>query len=381
MPTAILPQPTLHVLVIAGTRPEVIKLAPVLNAFARTDGVWAELCAAGQHKELLEQAFEDFALIPDYRLDIMQPGQSLAGLSGRLFHAFDALLDNVQPDWVVVQGDTTTTMTAALCAFYRRIRVAHVEAGLRSHNLAAPFPEELNRRVAGMVADLHFAPTPAAKTNLLQEGTPSDRIVVTGNTVIDALQWIEKSFDTQEALPELIQESIQSGKRIVLVTGHRRENFGEGFKAICTAIRALVDKHADTMFAYVVHLNPEVREPVEKFLAGHERILLLDPLPYKAFIALMKACTLILTDSGGVQEEAPAFGKPVLLMRKCTERPEGIEAGTTKLVGVEAEKIEKEVSRLLDSPQAFSEMTGIANPFGDGQASGRIVRAVMAYIR
>jgi len=368
----------LHILFIAGTRPEVIKLAPVFKAFELKKGVRVEFCAAEQHRELLDQAFRDFAVIPDYRLDVMQPGQSLAGLSGRLFHAFDTLLDDVQPDWIVVQGDTTTTMTGALCAFYKKIKLAHVEAGLRSHNLDAPFPEELNRRVASMVADLHFAPTPKARENLLQEGTYPERIIITGNTVIDALRWIEKSIDATHALPT-IQELLQSGKRIVLVTGHRRESFGEGFKAICTAIRKLADKHVDTAFVYPVHLNPNVRKPVEEMLAGHERILLLEPLSYKAFISLMKGCTLVLTDSGGVQEEAPTFGKPVLLMRECTERPEGVEAGVTKLVGVNAVQIEKEVSSLLESPQALAAMTDIANPFGDGQASGRIVNAILAY--
>lgn len=375
-----MPRPhPLHILLIAGTRPEVIKLAPVFKAFELEKGVRVEFCAAGQHQELLNQAFADFALVPDYRLESMQPGQSLAGLSSRLFHAFDTLLKQVQPDWIVVQGDTTTTMTAALCAFYQRIRVAHVEAGLRSHNLDAPFPEELNRRVASMVAALHFAPTRGAMANLLQEGIPSERIEVTGNTVIDALQWIEKNIDAENVLPEVVQESIQSGKRIVLVTGHRRENCGEGIRAICTAIRALADKHADTLFVYAVHLNPKVREPVETALVGHERILLLGPLPYRAFIALMKACTLILTDSGGVQEEAPTFGKPVLLMRQCTERPEGIAAGTTRLVGVDAGQIEKEVSTLLTSPGALAAMTGIDNPFGDGQSSCRIVRAILSH--
>ncbi len=373
------PQYSLHVLFIAGTRPEVIKLAPVLKAFALKDGVRVELCAAGQHKELLEQAFADFALSPEYRLDVMQPGQSLASLSGRLFHAFDRLLNDVQPDWVVVQGDTTSTMTAALCAFYKKIKVAHVEAGLRSHSLGAPFPEELNRRVTGIVADLHFAPTPRAQANLLQEGTPAERIKVTGNTVVDALRWIEKSCKDTNTLPRAIQELLQSGKRIVLVTGHRRESFGEGFKAISTAIRRLADQHVNTVFVYPVHLNPNVRKPVEELLAGHERILLLEPLSYKAFITLMKVCTLILTDSGGVQEEAPSLGKPVLLMREVTERPEGIEAGTTKLVGVDADQIEKEVSTLLDSPEALVAMTSVANPFGDGQASERIVAAIIEY--
>ena len=250
---------------------------------------------------------------------------------------------------------------------------------MRSHNLDAPFPEELNRRVAGIVADLHFAPTPMAQTNLLQEGTPAERIKVTGNTVVDALRWIEKSCEDTNTLPKAIQELLKSGKRIVLVTGHRRENFGEGFKAIFAAIRRLADQHVDTVFVYPVHLNPNVRKHVEMILAGHERILLLEPLSYKTFISLMKVCTLILTDSGGVQEEAPSLGKPVLLMREVTERPEGVEAGTTKLVGTDADQIEKEVSTLLTSSKALAGMTAIVNPFGDGQASERIVAAIMSY--
>ncbi|EPR37141.1 UDP-N-acetylglucosamine 2-epimerase [Desulfovibrio sp. X2] len=368
----------MKILVFAGTRPEAIKVAPVVLALRADGNCQALLCSSGQHREMLAQALADFDLAPDRDLAVMQPGQSLASLSSRLFTEIDALLDRERPDWILVQGDTTTVMVAALCSFYRGIKVAHLEAGLRSFDLRAPFPEELNRRVAGIVADLHLAPTTTARDNLLREGVPEAQVLVTGNTVIDALLLIREKIrgDTSLLAPGLA-EAVSRGRRIVLVTGHRRENFGDGFQNICRAIRLLADRHEDVMFAYPVHLNPSVREPVLRLLANHPRILLLEPAPYKSFIAMMDAATLILTDSGGVQEEAPSLGKPVLIMREVTERPEGVAAGVARLVGTEEASIVSAVDGLLGDAEAYARMATCSNPYGDGKAAERILSALL----
>jgi UDP-N-acetylglucosamine 2-epimerase len=327
---------------------------------------------------MLRQAFADFGLEPDIDLSVMQPGQTLASLTSRLFTEADAMLERERPDWILVQGDTTTVMAVSLCAFYRGVKVAHLEAGLRSFDIRAPFPEELNRRVAGMVADLHLAPTETARQNLLAERVPEEAVLVTGNTVIDALLFMRDKGRFEGGLLESrVAAALAAGKRMVLITGHRRENFGEGFLSICRAILRLADAHTDTLFVYPVHLNPNVQKPVLELLSGHVGILLLEPLAYKTFIAHMDAATLILTDSGGVQEEAPSLGKPVLVMREVTERPEGVAAGAAKLVGTDEERIVAEVSRLLTDPTAYAEMSGKANPYGDGRAAERIAAALL----
>lgn len=366
----------MKLLVFAGTRPEAIKVAPVVKALRASGCCDVLLCSSGQHKEMLLQAFEDFDLVPDRDLAVMSPGQTLPSLSSRLFVEVDALLEKERPDWILVQGDTTTVMVAALCGFYRGVRVAHLEAGLRSFDMHAPFPEELNRRVAGMVADLHFAPTATARDNLLREGVPAERIQVTGNTVVDALLYMrEKVRGNTDLLDVRIRNALEDAKRCVLVTGHRRENFGDGFLNICNAVRRLAEQNEDVVFVYPVHLNPNVREPVMRMLANHPRIILLEPVGYRAFIAMLDAATLVLTDSGGVQEEAPSFGKPVLVMRDVTERPEGVEAGCARLVGADAEGIVQAVGELLRDPDACRMMAMSANPYGDGNASERIVAA------
>ncbi len=367
----------MRILIFAGTRPEAIKVAPVVKNLQARPDCDPLLVSSGQHHEMLYQAFADFNLTPDIDLKVMQPNQTLASLSGKLFGAVDALLEEQKPDWVLVQGDTTTVMITALCAFYRGVRVGHIEAGLRSFRLDAPFPEELNRRVAGIVATKHFAPTITAKENLLREHIDEQDILVTGNTVIDALLWMRQfGGATTDILPEQVRKVINEGKRIVLVTGHRRENFGEGFLEICQALKDIAQLHEDICIVYPVHLNPNVAEPVNAILQNQDRIILISPLQYKAFIALMGAATLILTDSGGVQEEGPALGKPVLVMREITERPEGVEAGTAKLVGARAANIVKEVHTLLSDEKAYARMAQAINPYGDGNASQRIIEAL-----
>ncbi len=368
----------MRILTFAGTRPEAIKVAPVVKALQHTPNCENLLVSSGQHHEMLYQAFADFQLTPDIDLKVMQPNQTLASLSAKLFETVDKLLEKEKPQWVLVQGDTTTVMVTALCAFYRGIKVGHIEAGLRSFRLDAPFPEELNRRVAGIVANRHFAPTNTAKENLLREHVMEKDILVTGNTVIDALLWMrEFGGATVDILPDQIREQLAKNKRLLLVTGHRRENFGQGFLEICQALKDIAQQHEDLCIVYPVHLNPNVSEPVNRILQGQSNIMLIPPLQYKAFIALMNASTLILTDSGGVQEEAPALGKPVLVMREITERPEGVEAGTAKLVGAHAKNIVKEVHTLLTDSTAYTQMAQAVNPYGDGKAAQRIVNALL----
>jgi UDP-N-acetylglucosamine 2-epimerase len=367
-----------RILIFAGTRPEAIKVAPVVRALRDLGEAFeVRLCSTGQHGEMLEQALADFELSPDIELEVMAPGQTLAGLSGRLFPAIDALLEREQPDAILVQGDTTTVQVAALCAFYRRIPLGHIEAGLRSGDLAAPFPEEMNRRIATLAARWHYAPTERARRNLLAEQIPEAAILVTGNTVIDALlETVERTRRAPPPLPSALAAVVASDRPMVLITGHRRESFGQGFQDICMALRRLADAHPETAFVYPVHLNPNVLDIVTGQLSGVPNILLERPLAYRAFVRMMDRARLILTDSGGVQEEAPSLGKPVLVMRSVTERPEGVEAGVSLLVGSDPDTIVREVSRLLTDEAAYRRMASASNPYGDGAAGRRIAAAL-----
>ena len=364
----------LKVLSILGTRPEAIKLAPVILALQeRPTRFVSKVCVTAQHRELLDQALAPFDIEPDYDLDIMAPNQSLAQVTARAIAGLDEIMAQVQPDVVLVQGDTTTVLCGALAAYYHRVKVGHVEAGLRTGDKYAPFPEEGNRRLVAPLADYHFAPTTQAQEALMNEGIPKANIFVTGNTVIDALLWMRDRVRAHRPpLPSGLAEALD-GRRMVLVTGHRRESFGEGFEDICRAIRVVAAAFPEVAFVYPVHLNPNVREPVYRILGGHERIHLIEPLAYAPFVWLMDRATVVLTDSGGVQEEAPSLGKPVLVMRETTERPEGIAAGNARLVGVQRERIVRELSRLLRDPAEREAMTAVNNPYGDGQAAQRIV--------
>ncbi len=367
----------MRVLSVFGTRPEAIKMAPVVRRLARTPGIEARVCVTAQHRQMLDQVLDLFEIRPDVDLDLMRPDQSLAALSAAIFTHLDPVLRDLKPDWVLVQGDTTTVAMTALLAYYRRIRVGHVEAGLRTGDKWQPFPEEINRRVAGVIADLHFAPTAWAKRNLLREGVPEEIVLVTGNPVIDALHHVARQPPPEEVTRLLERLGVgEGGRRLVLVTAHRRENFGSPLEAICEALRGLAAR-GDVEVLYPVHLNPNVREPVHRLLDGVAHITLLPPLDYLPLGHLMRRATLILTDSGGIQEEAPAFGVPVLVLREVTERPEGVEAGVLKVVGTKAARILSEANRLLDDPDAHAAMAKATNPFGDGHAAERIVRALL----
>ena len=362
------------ILILVGTRPEAIKMAPVFMALREGAAFEVRLCSTGQHKEMLAQALSDFGLEADRDLAVMTAGQTLAALSAILLAGLDDLYQDEKPDLVLAQGDTTTVMAAALAAFYRHIPFGHVEAGLRSFNRLAPFPEEVNRRIAGVVADLHFAPTEKARRNLLAEGVPEEDIFVVGNPVIDALLWTrDRLRGGGNLLSAPVSAALARGQKIILVTGHRRESYEAGFEDICRGILAVSERRRDVFFVYPVHMNPLVRGPVFSRLGGRENILLLDPLPYRPFVALMQTAYMVLTDSGGLQEEAPALGKPVLVMRETTERPEGVEAGNAVLVGTRAESIAAQVNRLLDDSEAYARMSQAGNPYGDGQSARRIV--------
>jgi UDP-N-acetylglucosamine 2-epimerase (non-hydrolysing) len=366
-----------RVLSVFGTRPEAVKMAPVVERLRRTAGIEARVCVTAQHREMLDQVLTLFEIAPDFDLNVMEPNQALAPLTAAIMRRLDPVLEEFQPDWLLVQGDTTTVMAAALLAYYRRIRVGHVEAGLRTGDKWQPFPEEINRRVAGVVADLHFAPTSWARDNLLRENVPPDRIVVTGNPVIDALRVIAARPYDPASGPLAV---VPGDRRLVLVTAHRRENFGAPLENIFGALRRLAGRYADSVtFIYPVHLNPNVRGPAQRLLGGISNILLLEPLDYLPMVHLLSRCTLVLTDSGGLQEEGPALGKPVLVMRQVTERPEAIEAGTARLVGTDGERIEAETIRLLDDPAAYEKMAKAANPFGDGHAADKIVDALLEH--
>lgn len=366
---------------IFGTRPEAIKLCPVILSLKNSKSAQPHVCVVGQHREMLDQALEIFDVEPDVDLKLMQHNQSLGGLSARAIAAIDHYLKAHHPDMVIIQGDTTTVFCAALCAFYHQIPIGHVEAGLRTGNKFSPFPEEINRVLATRLADLHFTPTPTSRMNLIREGVEAHRIYVTGNTVIDALYFaVEKVKADPPAIPGLPPEIMMNDHPLVLITGHRRENFGKGFENICSAIGTLAKRFSRVSFVYPVHLNPNVQEPVHRLLHGRPNVHLIEPLAYLPFVALMTRATIILTDSGGVQEEAPSIGKPVLVMRDTTERPEAVEIGTVKLVGTHPERIMDQVTTLLTDTTAYNRMADSVNPYGDGKATGRILAACLQYL-
>jgi UDP-N-acetylglucosamine 2-epimerase (non-hydrolysing) len=371
----------LRVVSIFGTRPEAVKMAPVVQALAAQADIESRVVVTAQHRQMLDQVLAVFNIQPDIDLNLMRPNQSLAQLTADILTHLDPVLEALRPDWVLIQGDTTTVMTTALLCYYRRIRVGHVEAGLRTGDKWQPFPEEINRRIAGVVADLHFAPTEHSRRNLLAEGVPDWRIVVTGNPVIDALNQIVRQPMPTEVRTLLDRFGIGAGgKRLILVTAHRRENFGRPLENICQALRRIAESYADSVhLIYPVHLNPNVQGPVYERLAGVPNITLIPPLDYLPMVHLMRQATLVLTDSGGIQEEASSLGIPTLVLRAVTERPEGVEAGTLNLVGTDAEVIVRETAHLLEDEQAYSAMARAANPFGDGHAAERIVNALLAY--
>jgi UDP-N-acetylglucosamine 2-epimerase (non-hydrolysing) len=377
----------MKVLSVFGTRPEAVKMAPVVRELAHTPNVESRVCVTAQHRQMLDQVLDLFNIKPEYDLDLMRDNQTLAEISSAIFRELDPVLSDFNPEWVLVQGDTTTVAITALLSYYRRIRVGHVEAGLRTHDKWAPFPEEINRRVAGVVADLHFAPTEWTKRNLLREGIDEKSIAVTGNPVIDALQYVAQQPEPKE-ITKLLGDSgignrksemgVHATKRLILVTAHRRENFGQPLEDVCLALKSLASR-GDVEIVYPVHLNPNVQGTVNRLLKDTEHIMLLPPLDYLPLVGLMKRSTIILTDSGGIQEEAPAFGIPVLVLREVTERPEGVEAGTLKLVGTDTRHIVEEATRLLEDESAYQAMAKAVNPFGDGHAARNIVRTLLNY--
>jgi UDP-N-acetylglucosamine 2-epimerase (non-hydrolysing) len=366
----------MKILFVFGTRPEAIKLAPLIREMGSRPGVTVQVAVTAQHREMLDQVLEAFAIVPDHDLDIMQPGQDLFDVTARCLTSLREVMRTAQPDWTIVQGDTTTTFAAALAAFYLDLRVAHVEAGLRTGDKHRPFPEEINRRLTSHLADLHFAPTARARQCLLAEGIAAERVHVTGNTGVDALFHVRDQF--QGRWPEVPGlRPPGPGRRRILVTGHRRESFGEGFRRICRALQTIASR-PDVEIVYPVHLNPQVQDPVRASLGGLPNVQLIPPLPYVPFVGLMESSYLILTDSGGIQEEAPSLGKPVLVMREVTERPEAVEAGTVRLVGTAAEKIVEAVNELLDDAGTYQQMARAHNPYGDGHASRRIADILTA---
>lgn len=365
----------MHIMMVFGTRPEAIKCVPVIHALQTEPDIKLTVCVTGQHREMLDQVLSLAGITPDEDLDIMRPGQTLTGITITVLEKMPSLLERYQPDRIMVQGDTTTAFATALAAFYAKIPVAHIEAGLRSHNMQAPWPEELNRRIISLVTDRHFAPTESARQHLIQEQVPDTQITVTGNTVIDALFYFRERITQNSELQQQMRaafEFLNPDKKLLLVTSHRRENFDGGIERICQAINTLA-KREDVQLVFPVHSNPNVREPVEKLLSGNNNVQLITPQDYLPFVYLMDKSTLIISDSGGIQEEAPALGKPVLVMRETTERPEGIEAGTAMLVGTDTARIVREATRLLDDEAHYQAMSRAHNPFGDGKASQRIV--------
>lgn len=390
------------VMLVFGTRPEAIKMAPLVKAFEQyTEDFETIVCVTGQHREMLDQVLHIFGITPHYDLNIMKQGQDLYDVTSRVLLGMRNVLSEAKPDVVLVHGDTTTSTAAALAAFYQQIPVGHVEAGLRTHNIYSPWPEEMNRQITGRIATYNFSPTPLSRQNLLEEKVDKRSIIVTGNTVIDALYWVVDKIKNDEALSTELKvtlatagynvdrledsetiKSSESIRRLVLITGHRRENFGEGFIHMCTAIRDLAKKYPDVDFVYPMHLNPNVRKPIHEVFGndptGIDNMFFIEPLEYLSFVYLMEKSSLVLTDSGGIQEEAPGLGKPVLVMRDTTERPEALDAGTVKLVGTDYNKIVNEVSRLLDDAAYYEAMSKAVNPYGDGKACERIVEFIKA---
>ena len=376
------------IMLVFGTRPEAIKMAPLVKAFQkRTDCFETIVCVTGQHRQMLDQVLDLFEITPDYDLNIMKQGQDLTDVTARVLTGMRDVFKQVHPDVVLVHGDTTTSTAAALAAFYQQIPVGHVEAGLRTHNIYSPWPEEMNRQITGRIATYNFAPAPLSRENLVHEGVSSANIIVTGNTVIDALYWVvEKIKQSPELQLKLANELIAAGydtsrlahrKKLILITGHRRENFGDGFISMCKAIQALTVKYPDVDFVYPMHLNPNVRKPIHEVfgenLDGLNNMFFIEPLEYLSFVFLMEKAHVVLTDSGGIQEEAPGLGKPVLVMRDTTERPEALAAGTVKLVGTNYGQIVKNVSSLLDDHTVYESMSTAVNPYGDGKACQRVV--------
>ncbi len=379
------------IMLVFGTRPEAIKMAPLVKEFQKHPDTFKTIvCVTGQHRQMLDQVLQLFDITPDYDLNIMKQGQDLYDVTARVLVGMRDVLKEAQPHVVLVHGDTTTSTAAALAAFYQQIPVGHVEAGLRTHNIYSPWPEEMNRQITGRIATYNFAPTPLSKSNLLREAITEESISVTGNTVIDALYWVVNKIKEDKALNEELQSlllqagydvnRLADGKKLVLITGHRRENFGDGFINMCTAIRDLTQKYPDVDFVYPMHLNPNVRKPIHEVfgedLSGLNNMFFIEPLEYLSFVYLMEKSNIVLTDSGGIQEEAPGLGKPVLVMRDTTERPEALEAGTVKLVGTNYNKIVEEVSLLLDNQDHYNTMSKAVNPYGDGLACGRIVETL-----
>ena len=380
------------VLLVFGTRPEAIKMAPlVMELQKQKERIETVVCVTGQHREMLDQVLEIFDIKPDYDLNIMKRGQDLYDVTARVLTGMREVLKEIKPDIVLVHGDTTTSTAAALAAFYQQIPVGHVEAGLRTHNIYSPWPEEMNRLLTGRLATYHFSPTPLSRNNLIKESINDRNIIVTGNTVIDALYWVVDKIKNNKELDNELESvlskagydvnRLDNGKKLVLITGHRRENFGDGFINMCTAIKDLTIKHPNVDFVYPMHLNPNVRKPIyEVFgedLSGLKNMFFIEPLEYLSFVYLMEKSSIVLTDSGGIQEEAPGLGKPVLVMRDTTERPEALNAGTVKLVGTDYNKIVNEVSSLIDDKAAYEKMSKAVNPYGDGLACGRIVNALL----
>ena len=376
------------IMLVFGTRPEAIKMAPLVKALQhQTDSFQTIVCVTGQHREMLDQVLSIFNIQPDYDLNIMKQGQDLYDITANVLIGMRTVLKEAQPDIVLVHGDTTTSTAAALAAFYQQIPVGHVEAGLRTHNIYSPWPEEMNRQITSRIATYHFAPTSLSRTNLLNENIPDEAITVTGNSVIDALYWVVNKIKTDTALQLQLQTELNKagynvsrlaeGKKLVLITGHRRENFGQGFINICTAIKDIARKYPDTDFVYPMHLNPNVRKPIHEVFGADlttlANVFFIEPLEYLAFVYLMEKSTIVLTDSGGIQEEAPGLGKPVLVMRDTTERPEALAAGTVKLVGTDYHKIIDNLSTLLDNEIAYNQMSKAINPYGDGLACKRII--------
>lgn len=381
------------VMLVFGTRPEAIKMAPLVKAFqAASDSFRTLVCVTGQHREMLDQVLHIFDIQPDYDLNIMKQGQDLYDVTSRVLLGLREVLKEVRPDVVLVHGDTTTSTAAALAAFYAQIPVGHVEAGLRTHNIYSPWPEEMNRQLTGRIATWHFAPTPLSRQNLLAENVAEAQITVTGNTVIDALYWVVDKIKHDATLAQQLDAELQragydverlsGGRKLVLITGHRRENFGDGFIHMCTAIKDLTQRYPQVDFVYPMHLNPNVRKPIHEVfgqdLSGLSNMFFIEPLEYLSFVHLMEKSHIVLTDSGGIQEEAPGLGKPVLVMRDTTERPEALTAGTVKLVGTDYDKIVSAVSTLLDDEAAYAAMSHAVNPYGDGKACGRIVETLKA---
>ncbi|WP_454677048.1 non-hydrolyzing UDP-N-acetylglucosamine 2-epimerase [Achromobacter marplatensis] len=366
----------MKVLSVFGTRPEAIKMAPLVRALQVADGIDARVCVTAQHREMLDVVLDLFEIKPDFDLNIMKPGQDLTDITCGILAGLRSVLKEFRPDYVLVHGDTATTFAASLAAYYEGIAVGHVEAGLRTGNIYSPWPEEGNRKLTGVLASVHFAPTASSRDNLRREGVSEETILVTGNTVIDALQWVSKKVETDVQLSQAMGcqfDFLSADRRLVLITGHRRESFGSGFERICEAIAASADQYPDVDFVYPVHLNPNVRAPVNRLLQGRNNVRLIEPQDYLPFVYLMSRSYLILTDSGGIQEEAPSLGKPVLVMRDTTERPEAVEAGTVRLVGTDVARIREQLSLLLDDSEEYRRMSFAHNPYGDGTASQQII--------